>query len=1827
MKPLLRDNQYFSAVQDVNFKVTVWDTHLTVPSKGIIYRPATALNTFGSGISLSIATAEQLNNHFDQHTLPGLTDANGNEVYGRIPLIHDYWGTGAPVGVRAANRVVLRISGFVKKSGRYALVFTGRGQVRMFHNGVSVLSQAITEHQPGVTNQTRANRVEPFRNYNEGDRVDIFFWAIQEPWGGLSIRVTDNEDAFDSNYDIVWEELREADILSASWMDDGEPVTATVLPDVMSATLDVRREQVVTARIVLALAADDDYSGWRYDAATNTLVQNGVDVDGATIRVGHRIRLEGGYGDDSTLLPEFTGFIDNIVPSQTSVTLECKGFEHRLVRQISENFPDRISYASFGYTRQEGVKEPVWAVPAYDHWPYEHAIKDMCYRAWLDPSLLTAKKLLLPIGSNSYDQTVTGAPLFQCRSLSGDLIRISRQPHYGNPLGRPDRQPDDEYLTKSEISQSVYQRISDLVKRIGYQFYTDAWGNVVFRPVNNPVAEVPLIDFDDGDEFVHPSAIGGKYLKYTGTAWSHVTEGVKAGRIDLVVGKGPGLGSITVTVTRQEDGATVTNTFSLDHPEEVFFYDQVYTDSGDNVCSLTILQGEQYGTYNVVVTASGGAANTEYRIDALRIFEQDPSYPHPAFQLRTFENTLELTARSNANDRLNDAVVTGKRQTTLTDSSKVHEQVRQEFVVSRAQDTHSILNPGASNYMGARITAFLSDEAIADQDLANWTSSQLVAQYRLPHPDATVRHTALPVLELLDPIFVRDDKFGTFDGTKVMWVNGFQTEYRGGDRPSAITTIEATAFPAVPSFEPRHEIDLSLFGGKPVINLDISYTSLSGTLIRNPGLDQAVAVSSSDYVSITDTVKSDAGVLYINIPADAWSTGSELLQVTGGGVFKNYPYYEYYRRVSPTRLNILFNGGSGGSVYGPSAYGANAGAQVTVRYLKITDPYGGESPFYDPYTSELDPPRLVTITFDALVSGFYRVSVVDAKDRTQETTIAWLTEPGSTDPDPEAHWTYLTPGVGKTFRWDGVDTIGTWNRKQSATSIWDLRGAFPEKGSTFEIGAGFYAQNDQSTSLTHISGEVDGVDPAYPVGKYAQFYIKIECMRDTDSNPLVVDSGQVYEDGSTDLYDTSANTLPPRFIYYHLPEPNKITVDIEDWNDSLGGAYNPNNPGNAWSASPDTHATFRDTKPIRIRMTPVARKGVLFNGDATNTHVKVGRVVHLAAIDMDESLVYLGEPWNTRPNSGEKKRIIARRTVNDEHTLVFEDADFMPGDSLTDWVFYPSLFEDDFGRGEEPLRYLDYLQLFEVPHWNPNRRIGEARSRFLLGYLAYLFYFSVYTQDRSGRLVWAIDPTHVDRTKILQNDQGMQWPSSLERHQRRVIYVRQWWDSNLLNARLGDSSWQVPEKFRGAFSDRFDPFDNDPARMLYPTNGGGFVVGDLVTPYVDPCSEDLKTDPGGNYLPLAYVTARDFGNYSNGNTTTVLGKWTWENDDVLWIPNPTRDFHPYYVTPPMPLVSRQFRHGGKWWPTWAETYIYVMTSFHLNGNTKEPADEAKFDTWHTFTRSYTTNPAQNLFAPGRTVESWFRDKDGNPTTVQPDIIEFQKIDEVVHYEECRGGWSNGPRPARDIISITGGDPYYLNPKRYLHFRSEIRPGARPNNRSSAFYCDVDDRGWFSLTFRHTYVWESASLFPVNLVSLRTYKHAPWLIDHDLTRVFDLSSLMTKPTAYDPGAWAGWKDDHPSPYQAVGAFWDAGTCTTLHWRSDFAPYPAGGICELDNPTVDKRNVDNADSEDRPHNYTPNSNIFHANEMPNMAVGPRLPETRRVLFGLTLVNERRTSQVML
>lgn len=906
-----------------------------------------------------------------------------------------------------------------------------------------------------------------------------------------------------------------------------------------------------------------------------------------------------------------------------------------------------------------------------------------------------------------------------------------------------------------------------------------------------------------------------------------------------------------------------------------------------------------------------------------------------------------------------------------------------------------------------------------------------------------------------------------------------------------------------------------------------------------------------------------------------------------------------------------------------------------VKYRKFwpgvntSDPYSGASPFYDPYSSELG--KVVSVEWDQLVSGLVRISVVSVFD---DTVVAYLTEPTGDPEDPEAHWTWFNAGANRLVQWDGVDDVGIWNKKQSRLWAVMAQAAF-EQEELPVVGKGYYVWNREEEGdgtlgkLALISGlrDPNTEAPVFGHGTYACWKIKWEVLADQlGETPRTVQSDKLaaaYNGG-----DSSA------VVYTHLPEPTHIEIaDVADYT-SLGN-YNENNPPTSdagfWQSTPTSDALIHNRKPVRIRYAAVERPGPQWDGNGNKAGFKLFELAHLRVHLFDQFMIFEGVNY---PGSDVPKRtLVNRRLVNDEHSVLFQTSDWITGTAFKtvtggdgrEWVFQPKNFKKDFGTGiEEELRFMDYLQLEEVPSWDESRQIAGKSSRLHIAFMNYLFFLSTYTQDRSGRYFWAQNRKFLDRSKIIRNAYGYwlnpsnpdlfanastyrtPWQDDMHYQHRRSVVVRQWQDEGSWRSEQADL-WNFNTTDIGYHLLRHYWSDHDPAQ---PTiNGVSWASFGL-----DHDEYSLwHADAGRSQLPSQYANIyRQLGTES----TTQLGDWTWESAPI-WVPCITRDFHPYFLVPPMPDMPVAINAPSDTWGSMGlvpkvngdfnEDFIYLTVDTRAyNSDTNQGNDVAAAEVWNsvawdmTATYDPSTDTPHVKFWPGTVVDTnagpaknWMS-PDGTRGN-QSNMFDYMRQDQVIHYEDLRGMFSRGPRPAEASKKVTPAGPYYTNIYNYRGFcvHENIRekddtliagsPGYPKYRLELWTYTAVS--GFFHMKFRHEYYWESGNLFPTDDKGVERLD----VVNYTKSRIPSSQDMST--ARFDDGAWTGWKDDVVVP----GGFGDS--AYRLYQRK------FGSL---------------------------NQNVFETGFMP-IAVGPYIigPDgnnvTRSMIFSMVLVNERREGAI--
>jgi hypothetical protein len=250
------------------------------------------------------------------------------------------------------------------------------------------------------------------------------------------------------------------------------------------------------------------------------------------------------------------------------------------------------------------------------------------------------------------------------------------------------------------------------------------------------------------------------------------------------------------------------------------------------------------------------------------------------------------------------------------------------------------------------------------------------------------------------------------------------------------------------------------------------------------------------------------------------------------------------------------------------------------------------------------------------------------------------------------------------------------------------------------------------------------------------------------------------------------------------------------------------------------------------------------------------------------------------------------------------------------------------------------------------------------------------------------------------------------------------------------------------------------------------------------------------------------------------------------------------------------------------------------------------------------------------------------------MADYTKEDSLVHYEDCRGLWSRGPRPSEQARKVEPITPYYQNLYRYTdvvsqhsrqtkkgHFLWFISGAVNmafntgianvtnpvPLYRSTiGTITDVsltstqytDGSGYHDMTFRGEYLWESNRFFPARQYG--KFWSKPY--NADKVQVFPLNTM--RGVHYDGGAWPGWKDDTNGG-------------STLVFKE--------GIGE-DGENLDTVGVGfHGWGGYTYHVYGGNSINIFSSLYPPFGIGPRLTTTTDMMFHMLLVNERRATEL--
>lgn len=419
MLPLLGSGT-FSSHQAIDWRVDSYNSSMTVPEQGIGFRlfsPSSTFNTSG------MQTTSDPTTYLGVNGSPVLTNSG---TFGFTPLVMDYWGGGAPPGIATAGYVALHWRGYWTGNSTWFLSsginnllspigwlsFSGRGFIRVRQNDVDVLSTRLNNLT--IVNSSLVTLVA-------NDKIDIYYWQLGEDWGGIVGKFVPQYSGQATAFSMIDGQYREAPVLSASII-PYSVATVFTLPQVSQVRIESTGALNSTTAIVsIPMSNVSDVSGWRLISGPRRLqYTDPITKAITTLKRGQLIKFYGGFQDEQ--YSRFTGRIVNFNENGGTVQIECQDFSERMARVNVQNYPDFISYETFGYFNFSDANfgQPVFGIPAYDNWPLEHAIKDLAYKAGIDPRLFFSVQLVNDVSGGALRWIGSGTTSFvKCFPVMG----------------------------------------------------------------------------------------------------------------------------------------------------------------------------------------------------------------------------------------------------------------------------------------------------------------------------------------------------------------------------------------------------------------------------------------------------------------------------------------------------------------------------------------------------------------------------------------------------------------------------------------------------------------------------------------------------------------------------------------------------------------------------------------------------------------------------------------------------------------------------------------------------------------------------------------------------------------------------------------------------------------------------------------------------------------------------------------------------------------------------------------------------------------------------------------------------------------------------------------------------------------------------------------------------------------------------------------------------------------------------------------------------------------------------------------------------------------
>jgi len=803
-------------------------------------------------------------------------------------------------------------------------------------------------------------------------------------------------------------------------VDISSPPAPIPITQVNNIVVDSGKRQATALTFDVPLNPSSVAYGYSYDQAADKFDSN-VAADNSFIQKFRKVWLNVGYsiGGATSTVSKFVGQVRGWKPTRTAegkdvLRVTCYDWSAFLKDDFNRGNPDKSDYLAHHYvfSSQEGNNTNFYSnsMPrTYDAWKLDDAIENILLNANIDPVTYRGKRKAVTVD----DETVETSDWLIKDKNSNKPIVLDRNEFLGQAGRDINEEPDDPYIWQFSVGSAYYDNLQSILDNYGVEFGFNNEGKFFTDQFESPSNFIPMSDFTETGSWSNvlaPAAMFA-YVRETTTDADTTVYGYEGSNLQFVAIVGPNAGTINVNLTNATLGVLVSQDVSLSHTSTWYFANGVDNSVGFNPAVFNVGTDLKFGTYTLTLTSVGAKPKL---INGLVMFDKDYDSPNDVMYTGDLGGnkgviTGGLSASSDASFVRNEAIVVGRsigKKVTETGSSERNPQTVNpnnpvsSNIVARTLDLTSTGSLSNANFVGRKLTTFITNPQLANIDRAQWLSEQTVFRYNQfgKSYSPAFESNLHPRVQLNDLIRVEDIKLGVLSTIQNYWVTGVRESFT---RDKAITTLKLDSWKPWTSFFNPPAASLQLYDNNPIYNIRAFNTGVG---------PQEFGRVSKVQGAITATIFVEYGHAFFESQRTAEAARFEAAVPWQGYIKMGAEIIEYKTRVItiPTNTNVVR------VQYGQLTRGVYNTVSEAINSTKKVEG------FISPYSQE-DHGIVPLIQFDLLLPGEVKLEVRN------HVGVLLYTLTG-TDGDVESkRWDKLPAGASNPYSWNMIDNHGEHN--------------------------------------------------------------------------------------------------------------------------------------------------------------------------------------------------------------------------------------------------------------------------------------------------------------------------------------------------------------------------------------------------------------------------------------------------------------------------------------------------------------------------------------------------------------------------------------------------------------------------------------------------------------------------------------------------------------------------------------------------------------------------------------------------------------------------------